>query len=138
MSPNKDLLIATISLGIGILIYITCRSNIWAIDLIGLGHLSFQPKYGNNILFYVFIYSLPDALWYLSLLLLQIQFYHHSIMPTRILWWCSVALPFIMEILQAIHFVPGTYDIYDIIFYLLVFIIVISDSPQTHLIFLVY
>lgn len=125
MSPNKDFLIAATSLCIGILIYLTCRSNIWAIDFIGLEHLSFQPKFKNNILPNLFIYCLPDALWYLSLLLLQIQFYHRTILLTRILWWCSVILPFIIEILQAIRFIPGTYDVYDIIFYLLTFIIVL-------------
>lgn len=126
MSLNKDFLIAAASLYIGILIYLTCRSNIWAIDFIGLEHLSFRPKLKNNMLLYLFIYCLPDALWYLSLLLLQIQFYHRTILLTRILWWCSVILPFIIELLQAIHFVPGTYDIYDIIFYLLTFIIILS------------
>ena len=70
------------------------------------------------------VYNLPDALWYAAILVLQPN-------PRTMKWnWViklTVSLPFIHELSQLFGVVPGTFDITDLLFYvvtLTIFIII--------------
>ncbi len=63
-------------------------------------------------------YHLPDILWYQSLLLLIIDFYHiRKIFHAGFLYYCTLSLPFLLELLQLLQVIPGTFDWLDIFFY---------------------
>jgi hypothetical protein len=42
------------------------------------------------------------------------------------------ALPFLSEIMQVFKLVPGTFDWYDLLVYVIVFIFVLSIKKRTH------
>lgn len=65
-------------------------------------------------------YHLPDILWYQSLLLLIIYIYHiKKIFHTGIVYYFVLCLPFTLEILQSVQLIAGTFDWWDIFFYLI-------------------
>lgn len=73
---------------------------------------------------YVMFFCLPDGLWYGALLLFQSIFKITSFV-SMIVFGISMALPFILELLQLIKFVPGTFDPLDMLTYFIVLIIFI-------------
>jgi hypothetical protein len=63
-------------------------------------------------------YHLPDILWYQSLLCIIIYVYYiKKFFHTGPLFYFIALLPFILEFLQLLRFVPGTFDWLDIFFY---------------------
>jgi len=125
---KKDLLIAFLLILAGCLIYATCRQNIIFFHWLGnpkfldLIRIDIQYKEGN-IFLYFFLFCLADALWYMALLLFQKQFYNAESVISKILFYMSVALPFVLEFMQYFGVLPGTFDIADIGSYLLVLLI---------------
>lgn len=121
---KQDIIVAIISLVIAIAIYILFRNDIWAIESLGFGGLSTVTK-PSGILFDFFCYSIPDALWYFSLLILQHRYLRMGTTINIILWYCAVLLPFVWELLQFIGCISGTYDVNDVVAYLITLLIVI-------------
>lgn len=66
----------------------------------------------------MFLYNLPDGLWFLSGLLLI-----RAVWLTNKKWWvfyCGIfiLIALLMEISQLIETVPGTFDLLDIVFFI--------------------
>jgi len=85
-----------------------------------------REKVNNISLGNLILYSLPDGLWMASYIIMVT-----AIIPkehkNNLLFW-SLLLPFIailFEILQRVGIIPGVFDIYDIIFYLIPLLIYI-------------
>lgn len=118
---------ALISLFLGLLIYIFFRENIVGITIFGVKWINVVKinlyYCDDNIFVYCFLYCLSDALWYYSLLMLQLYF-SRSFNMSRIFLVLSIVLPFILEIMQYFDLFVGTFDLFDIMFYLLIFFIV--------------
>lgn len=120
-----NLIIGTITLLIGGLIYLTFRQDILALQYIKNCEWlkSIRVEIHSNSLFINWIiYSLPDALWYYSLLSFMVIFYEKTIL-SRFLGSIAILLPFMWEFSQYFHFISGTYDNIDLIFYLITLII---------------
>jgi hypothetical protein len=126
------------SLLIGLLIYVHQRAidlpvNKWA-AIVG-----FYPDEKYNSSFSWITYTLPDALWMLSLntcILLLWDFKWH----TRSKMWYFIAFGggILFEILQAFHLIPGTFDILDLFAMLLSgllplgFLLMRTDRQKNH------
>ena len=124
---KKDTYIAILLLIIGACIYTTCRQDVIFLaplhQTIFLELIKINIQYQNdNIFTYFFLFCLPDVLWYIALLLLQVQFYNRSL-ANKFLFYLAAALPFILEFLQYFKIIAGTFDIMDIISYLVTFLI---------------
>lgn len=85
-----------------------------------------REKVNNVSLDNLMLYSLPDGLWIASYIIMVT-----AIIPkehkNNLLFW-SLLLPFIailFELLQIVGTIPGVFDIYDIIFYLIPLLIYI-------------
>lgn len=81
---------------------------------------------------YVVFFCLPDGLWYGALLLFQSVFKKNSL-GSMIVFGLSIALPFILELLQLLNYVPGTFDPLDILTYFIVLIIFILCQKTANL-----
>ena len=117
---KKETYIAILLLIVGACIYATCRQDV--IFLAPLHNTKFLElikidiQYQNgNIFTYFFLFCLADVLWYIALLLSQIQFYNRSL-ANKFLFYFAATLPFILEFLQYFKIIAGTFDIVDIIF----------------------
>lgn len=67
-------------------------------------------------------FSLPDGLWVTSYILIMSA----QDIPHKILWISIIPLVgFISELLQIVHFMPGTFDFIDLFFYIIPLIIYI-------------
>lgn len=76
----------------------------------------------KNLYNYFLVYCLPDALWYMSLLLLQTFFLAEKGLLNRLLIIIAIILPFLLEIFQYFEIISGTFDWYDILTYCLTLI----------------
>lgn len=122
-----QLLLATVSILAGGTIYIIFRATnlimfSW-FDTFGLTDLvnSMRYSYGHLNLSPWIVYNLPAALWLFSYLLYMSYIWRdqpYSITKITIIW-CLPACAVICEILQLFHLIQGTFDIKDIIAYLL-------------------
>lgn len=128
MSGAKRTILAIVSLIAGCLVYLLFRQDILAVYWIGnpkwIEPVRINIGYDGNFFTYCLLYCLSDALWYFSLLILQFQFYDRTIVLCNVLLYASIALPFVLEILQYFKVINGTFDILDIVFYLTVLLIV--------------
>lgn len=113
---------------IGFVIYCVSRSHILFMDWIGIQGT--VPVLESAISKWV-VYCLPDALWYMALLLLMdilCQKYKdisgHQTVPI-IMMSLAILLPFILEFAQKINLIAGTYDILDIFTYLITFLLIL-------------
>lgn len=122
LSRPKTYLIALSFLVIGASIYAFFRVNIIFFDYFGDPFISIKILLKDTFLYNIFRYSLPDALWYGALLLIQNNIASKHII-SKFLFYISVCLPFLLEILQYYRVIPGTFDIVDIIIYLLTLIL---------------
>ena len=67
-----------------------------------------------------FIYSLPDGLWIFSYIHISLEIWKFSITRQNIFWIFSIPITAIAsEIFQLFKIIPGTFDLVDIIFYLI-------------------
>ena len=127
---KKNIFWAILLLLIGSGIYATCRQDvIFLAPFKGtklMESLKIDICYHNGDVFtYFLLFCLPDGLWYLALLLFQKQFYNAKSLTSKILLIISALLPFVLEFLQYFKVIKGTFDIFDICFYLLILIIFI-------------
>ncbi|MDH6303662.1 hypothetical protein M2459_000404 [Parabacteroides sp. PF5-5] len=114
---------------IGCLIYLTCRQDILLFTYLGdsvfLKKINISIFYDGNPLIYFFLFCFPDFLWYLALLIIQFAFYKTGIVG-KIIFYVAIILPFILEIMQLHDIISGTYDIFDIITYIVTFLLWLS------------
>lgn len=70
------------------------------------------------------IYNVPDGLWLFSFLNCLYIIWYKSSIRTKMIWIMSVfLLALLTEVLQKFHFIPGTFDINDILAYSLALIL---------------
>lgn len=66
------------------------------------------------------IYSLPDGLWTFSYVSISLQIWKFSMTRQNIFWIFSIPIVAVLsEFFQLFRLIPGTFDLIDIIFYLL-------------------
>lgn len=70
----------------------------------------------------IFLYSLADAMWYGSLLLFEFPLRSDNLC-SKTITFAVVVLPFILELLQLWGVIAGTFDMNDILLYVLTLII---------------
>lgn len=112
-----------ICLLVGTGIYYFFRTPIIAFAKFHITQVEMQTINKDNPIIYFLIYCLPDALWYLSLLLVQSLFFEEKGWLNRILVGTAISLPFLLEIGQYFGLMSGTFDWCDIITYCLTLII---------------
>jgi hypothetical protein len=126
---TKQLLVGHIAtLCCGSLIYILFRSSslkmfIWferihILDVIE-NIRKFTSIYSNNLPNFI-LYSLPDGLWLFSYVSLVLYLWKNELKSENIFWVFSVPLiSIISELGQIFKIIPGTFDIIDLLMYLL-------------------
>ncbi len=108
---------------IGIGIYFFFRPPIIALAKLHIAQYEYTICNTRNPFIYFFVYCLPDALWYMSLLLVQTLFFERKGWLNRILIGTAISLPFLLETGQYLGFISGTFDGYDILTYSLTLIL---------------
>ena len=116
-------LLALLLLLIGAVIYNFFRQPILVFSLLNICQHEIHICNTENPLMYFFVFCLPDALWYMSLLLVQTFFLKEKGWLNRLLVGIAVSLPFLWEAGQYFGCVSGTFDWFDIITYCLTLII---------------
>lgn len=121
---------------IGVIIYALFRSDIIFLNVVSGQHegiLSlWAVQHSSSPLVYFVVYCLPDAMWYAALLLTQYPMRSMGLFNS-ILYWVGVAIPFALEGLQHFKLIPGTFDVADIITYILTYIIILQCLKQKSL-----
>lgn len=131
MKRIRPYIIALACLLLGTLMYLICRTDILFVELLHLDYIPFRKINTENIFLYWFVYCLADGLWYLALLIVQYNILLKDSLYSRICAYVAVVLPFVIEILQGIHWISGTFDWLDILTYLLIltlFILCVKKS----------
>lgn len=118
MTTYRHFYLSAVLLAIGILIYILFRQPVIFTDLLLDTHRQ-QPliPLTENIWTYMLRYIAPDALWCTALLT-----YATSI-SNKMLKAVAVIMAPAMELCQLCGLIPGTFDIADLIAYILITII---------------
>ena len=125
------LIIAIVCLLLGTGIYYFFRTPVVAFAKLHITQVEIiQTINKDNLFLYFLIYCLPDALWYMSLLLVQIFFLKEKGWLNRLLVGIAVSLPFLLETGQYFGCVSGTFDWFDIITYCLTLIIFLLCSRK--------
>lgn len=117
------LLLAFLLLLGGAMIYVFFRKPIIAFTTLQFNSKESIICNTNNPIIYFGVFCLPDALWYLSLLLIQTFFLKEKGWLNILLVGIAISLPFLWEIGQYLCFVSGTFDWFDIITYFLTLIL---------------
>jgi len=107
----------------GAAMYALCRIDIVFIQFLGLDSLPHLSLNIRNPLVYWLVYCLPDGLWYLALLLVQYRMFRKDSFLSRCCLYMAALLPFVIEGLQALHWISGTFDWWDIATYLFTLIL---------------
>jgi hypothetical protein len=113
---------------IGGLIYILFRAD--SLKMFGwydnLGVLNFITNLRENLSLVIgdlpnwFLFSLPDGLWIFSYITLMLYIWNNSISKHSVFWIFIIPiLTLAFEFGQLFKIVPGTFDIIDIVFYIL-------------------
>jgi hypothetical protein len=123
----RNIIIALLFLMLGMCIYATCRQDVIFlapfVETEWLEMIKITFLHNENLFVYFFLFHLPDMLWYMALLLLQMQFCNVATKGSNCLFTISVLLPFLLECLQYFKAIKGTFDVLDIIFYCLTLIL---------------
>lgn len=114
---------ALLLLSAGTGIYYFLRTPIIAFSLFHIAPSEYMTCNTNNPCIYFLVFCLPDALWYMSLLLTQTLFVKEKGWLNRMLIGVAISLPFLLEIGQYFGFMSGTFDWCDIITYCFTLII---------------
>lgn len=113
----KRLILSNLLLIIGLLIYLIWRPE----GIFGGYFTSISVKIQTLELPDWLIGSLPDAMWYASLLCYQSNIFdRHNGKWNIFISVVALGLPFIHEVSQKMKIFPGTFDMIDLIFYLIV------------------
>ncbi len=114
---------AVLLLLIGSDIYFFFRSPIIAFTIFHIAPDEYIACNTSNPFIYFMVFCLPDALWYMSLLLVQTLFLKEKGWLNRILVGIAISLPFLLEIGQYLELISGTFDWFDIITYCITLIL---------------
>lgn len=114
---------AMLLLLLGIGIYYFFRTPIIALTIFHIAPNEYITRNTNNPFIYFMVFCLPDALWYMSLLLTQTFFLKETGWLNRLLVGIAISLPFLLEICQYFNFILGTFDWFDIFTYCLTLIL---------------
>ena len=110
---DKDILHFAIPLLIGVSIYVLFR-GIPFFNLDGLLLLEIKP----NSIISLFLYNLPDAIWFYSLLIIFKIIWGSNLLSDGKYWVLTViTLVILSEFLQKINWLTGTFDSLDLIAY---------------------
>lgn len=125
-SRKYILLLALVMLCFGGVIYLFFRDEViftsWLYDSFSINPPKFHNAINTDTVFgYIFLYSLADALWYGSLLLVESQLRSNT-WYSKAVTVATMALPFAFEFLQLGGIMPGTFDWVDVLIYLLTLI----------------
>lgn len=128
----RKLIVPFVCLLIGAMIYVFFRKGIVFLSWVGLEGRHVDVS-GSAFCEWI-VYSLPDGLWYMSLLWVEMTFTQHSNTLSVIVFYLAVTFPFVLEFLQHTHIVPGTFDWFDVATYCLTLIIfVLCKRTDLHL-----
>lgn len=116
----------------GTSIYLSCRTDILFMSWLGIKGNAIETA-GNPLMEWL-VFSLPDGLWYFALLWLQYAITDWRTAMSRLMMILSVLLPFVLEVLQAVRLLPGTFDWFDIgTYFLTLLIFIIMKKKKTFL-----
>lgn len=120
--------VAFVMVLIGTLIYVFFRRNILFVEwFVGEHHgkfCSWAVENADNRLVHFFVYCLPDALWYAALLVIQYPLSRIGGINRMIYCLCAV-MPFVLELAQGLRLMPGTFDMADMLTYILTYYTII-------------
>lgn len=129
---NKIFLASILSLILGTAIYLLFRASslkifnwleILTIDFRSSDIRNFSISYIEKLPNW-FLFSLPDGLWIFSYVCLMVCIWNFKFNYQSIFWICIIPIIAISsELGQAINLVKGTFDILDLVFYILGFCI---------------
>ncbi|MBO5427553.1 MAG: hypothetical protein J5996_03895 [Prevotella sp.] len=109
-------------LGIFLLVLGTVPYILWHQDVVFLNSirdwLPCLPAHSHSWLNDFLIYNFPDGAWLLSLLLIQ-----RYIGTLKIFELCAIALAIILELGQYLGWISGTFDLLDLLTYIIIFIL---------------
>ena len=112
----------------GALIYATCRQEVLFLMHVNpelLASIKIDIDYAEcNLLVHWIVFCLPDALWYMALLIFQSELCREGLLA-KIVFGASIVLPFVLEVSQKYGVMTGTFDWIDVFTYLLTLIIFI-------------
>lgn len=134
MNIRIKILIIFILLLAGLIVYALFREPIYALSWVNYDYLknySLDIEYSRNPFLYFVKYCLSDMLWYSALLLSQTLFLTNKNLGTIIIFYVAASTPFVLELLQYMKIIPGTFDIIDICVYaftLLIFILCLKKQ----------
>ena len=118
------ILVASIALLIiGAGVYFIFRTPIRVFEMLGITQYQIVVLQNQNPFNYFLVYCFSDALWYMSLLLLQTYFLIGKGFLNRLLIIIAIMLPFLLEVFQYFDIMSGTFDWYDILTYCLTLIL---------------
>ena len=118
------ILVASIALLIiGAGVYFIFRTPIRIFEMLGITQYQIVVLETQNSFNYFLVYCSSDALWYMSLLLLQTFFLAGKGFVNRLLIVIAIILPFLLEMFQYFNIMCGTVDWYDILTYCLTLIL---------------
>ena len=118
------ILVASIALLIiGAGVYFIFRTPIRVFEMLGITQYQIVVLQNQNPFNYFLVYCSSDALWYMSLLLLQTFFLAGKGFVNRLLIVIAIILPFLLEMFQYFNIMCGTFDWYDILTYCLTLIL---------------
>jgi hypothetical protein len=127
MNKLRCILIGFSLLLIGCGIYAVFKQNIFFLQRFQhsliLQLIKIELPYNDNPFRYFFLYIIPDVLWYSALLFIMIGLHQTGINISRIILLIAIFSPFALEALQYYHCIAGTFDILDILTYLLTILI---------------
>lgn len=113
--------IALLIIGAGV--YFIFRTPIRIFEMLGITQYQIVVLETQNSFNYFLVYCSSDALWYMSLLLLQTFFLAGKGFVNRLLIVIAIILPFLLEMFQYFNIMCGTFDWYDILTYCLTLIL---------------
>ena len=115
----KKLIIIIMLLACGVGFYWLFRPNIYLFEIIGIENN--QPIEASSSIFIFFRIFLPDLLWAIAINLTAILMASKKFPVFYI--YSLIILPFLSEIFQYTGLMPGTFDWYDLVIYLFVFLL---------------
>ena len=113
--------IALLIIGAGV--YFIFRTPIRIFEMLGITQYQIVVLETQNSFNYFLVFCSSDALWYMSLLLLQTFFLAGKGFVNRLLIVIAIILPFLLEMFQYFNIMCGTFDWYDILTYCLTLIL---------------
>ena len=136
---KKNLLLSFLSLLIGVLIYLAFRSTdiilFKFLNYFGLKNLIHDFRHFTYDFKFIlpnwFLYSLPDGLWLFSYQCIVLTIWKFSLNNNSLIWLFILPVLFILvEFLQLYDVLKGTFDWFDILFFIFGSLLPISINKK--------